>query len=171
VSITIHNASIKKVVFLVENVFFVIVLISGFEPIKLWVFDICRLSGLTPSFKLVVQAHYFILIKFRDVLILIFFALTIVPALLVHSESQIVPLLFTFLNTAVLFFPASYRSDLVSFGPVSRRNQLRVMVRYRRLMGYLCQILVLLSLNQFGQRCDRLLVNRFFVTRCLAITP
>ena len=62
-SVAVHNTSVQKIVFFVENVFFVEVLIASFEPIKFWVFDVRSLRGLTAGFQLVVEAHNLILIK------------------------------------------------------------------------------------------------------------
>ena len=120
-SVNLHASTIQIVVFFVENVFFVVVCLLCFLCISLIVTFVSALRRIRTCLKLSVQLDDLVRVKVTDVFKLILF-LSIRG--LLHSESEIISLEFTFFKSTILLLTTTDCSDLVHFGSLGRGNHL-----------------------------------------------
>ena len=145
----VQYTTIEVKVFFIEYIFLVVVgFIFIFLQSSIIFAEISTLCSVRSSFELMIQPTQFFRIEFTQVFKLIIFVFFL---LLLDAEPKIIFLHFSLLYHSVLLLPATHGSYLVSLGPLSTWDHLRVQVLNTRLMRYLCQLLVVLLWNEFSE--------------------
>mmetsp|Transcript_23146 Transcript_23146/g.28692 ORF Transcript_23146/g.28692 Transcript_23146/m.28692 type:complete len:281 (+) Transcript_23146:1374-2216(+) len=154
-----HHSTIKVVVFLVKDVFFVVVCLFDLFCVSGVVAAIGTLGSCGASLDLAVKFHDFISVKVADIfeLILIFSLLG-----LLEAEAQIIAFRAAVSVGAILLLAAANGPNLVDLGPLGAGDHLRVAVQDRGVVHDLRQVLVVFLRDQLRESCQSLTVRLLF---------
>ena len=123
--IDLEDTPVEVVIFLVEDIFFVVIGFLSLLLICCVVTFVSPLRGTRSCFKLAVELLYFFLIEVADVLV---FILLFLVLLLLYPEPEVVPLRLAPVHCSVLLFAPSDGSYFVGLGSLRRRDHLGVVM-------------------------------------------
>ena len=125
-SIYVHHTAIEVVIFLVEDVFLVVVRFFCLLLVSFVIRYVCPLSSVGTCLQLLVELDNVILIKITYIFELVFFLIVVG---LLNTEAEVISLLLTLPHSTILLFSSADRAYLISFCPVGAWNHLRVLMR------------------------------------------